>query len=795
MRGRIVGGALAVALLALPSAATARIREAGDILPPGQSGFVSAAGLPSGTGSPHLTDQVDKFLAFQFKPHGFDNPAQSTETPRAGVTIERDAFGVPTIRAQNDADMWFGAGYAVAEDRLFQLELFRRATQGHLAEILGKSYLEMDIQVRRDFYTPAEYDAQLAKLPPDLRARFTNYTAGVNAWIAQTRTDPNKLPAEFGVVNASGPADWSDRDSAAIGVYLARTVPSDDGEEMKNWQALNAFGPKLFDDILPIRTKGQVPSVPPSEGSFPAQPGRTRKQEAQGFKRSQQFLKTVPMPAASEGVGGVTATGAGSPVPSLPMVGQLGRQGSNMWAIRSKGGVATLFNGPQLGFQIPELFVELEVHRPGYDMRGVTAPGVPLVAIGHNQHVAWGFTSGLTDDDDLYVEKLAGGPESYSFNGQQRQMECRDEKFDYRSPPSDLLGLNPGNPPSQGSETHRICRTVHGPVQARGDGVAFARRYAVWGREVETLQGLSDVTDATSVADVDKAIAKVTWNENLVAADDKGHIGYWHPGLLPVKPRTWDERLPFPGTGGAEWRGVLKVSQRPHVIDPKQGFVFNWNNVPSAGWTQGDIPARERVNGPYHRSALLRAAVRKAHADGGGFEAARNVDRITGTTAQQRAVAAGPLRRAAQGAKPPASTVLDTIRAWNGSYHMTDSDGTVDPGVAAWRAFGDAAQKIRFGNAFDAQTLGLAETSPGGSHLMEYSPVKVYSLRTLGVRGWRQAAKLAYGALVDKFGSTDPAKWRDKRLLYNTSAQGAASFPDIPFMDRGTWQQDVELGP
>lgn len=792
MRGWFVLGVLAV-LLALPASAAARVVRAGDILPPGQSGHVTITGVPSGTGSPHLTDQLERFLAFDFKPHGFDNPAQSTEVPRIGVTIERDDWGVPTIRGQNDDDIWFGAGYAVAQDRLFQLELFRRATQGRLAEIVGRGYLEDDITTRRDFYTGPELDAGLASLPDHYEARFRSYTAGVNAWIAQTRSDPNKLPAEFGLVNAAPPADWSARDSAAIGVYLGRTVPSDDGEELANWKAMNLFGSKLFNRVLPIRTKGQVPTVPPEEGSFPAQPGRTAKDEAAGFKRSKAFLKNVPMPK-EEDVGGTNASAR--ELGALPMLGQLGQRGSNMWAMRNKGGGATLFNGPQLGFQIPELFVEFEVHRPGYDARGVTAPGLPLVAIGHNGQVAWGFTSGLTDEDDLYVEKLTG-PEKYMYKGQERQMECRDETFSYRSPPSDatsILDLEPAAPES-GTETRRLCRTVHGPVQGRAEGTAFARRYAIWGREFETLGGLVGVSESKNVAEVDRAMAQVTWNENLMAADSQGNIGYWHPGLLPIKPRGYDERLPFPGTGEAEWKGFLTPKQRPHSINPKQGWLVNWNNVPSAGWTQGDFPARERGLGPYHRAKLLSKAAARAHANGGGFEQARAVDRITGTTAQQRPVAAGPLNSALRGATGNAKTVLETIKRWNGSYHVTDANGTVDPGVAAWREFANAALKIGFGKFWDHKELRLFETSPGSSHRQELSNVQVYSLRSIGAKGWRQAAKLAFPALATRFGSEDPAKWRDKRLMYSPGAQGAASFGPIPFMDRGTWQQVVELGP
>jgi len=205
---------------------------------------------------------------------------------------------------------------------------------------------------------------------------------------------------------------------------------------------------------------------------------------------------------------------------------------------------------------IPELFVEFEIHSPVQNVRGVSAAGIPLVGIGHNDHVAWGFTSGLSDTNDLYAEKLSGA-ESYSFKGKNVKMDCRDEVFDFRTPPTDLpdrvteiLGGKPQ--PAAGSKTERICRTVHGPVQARGDGTAFARRYATWGRELETIDGLTQLNDAQNVKQVNKAMLNVTWNENVISADDQGNIGYWHPGLHPLRPRNFDERLPYPGTGQAE---------------------------------------------------------------------------------------------------------------------------------------------------------------------------------------------------------------------------------------------------
>src|SRR5689334_19311669 len=131
-----VACALATAL-AFPVVATAGVRTAQSVLPPGQSGFVPPDGQPP---NPHLTDQVSLFESFTLKPAGFDLPG-TVESPRAGVTITRDAYGVPAVRAATDQDAWFGAGYAVAQDRLVELELFRRSTEGRLAVVLGKSRL------------------------------------------------------------------------------------------------------------------------------------------------------------------------------------------------------------------------------------------------------------------------------------------------------------------------------------------------------------------------------------------------------------------------------------------------------------------------------------------------------------------------------------------------------------------------------------------------------------------------------------------------------------------------------
>ena len=767
-----------------PSAA-AEVKRAESIMPPGQSGFVSAPCLADSSAcDPHLTDQISLFTQFEYKNSMLGQPG-AEETPKAGVRIVRDDYGVPSVYGDTEDDMWWGAGYAIAQDRLFQIEAFRRATTGTLAEILGKGALEDDIIARRDFYTKDERMKMVESLPDDLRSRWQAYADGVNAWIDEVNSDPSKMPAEYVALGAT-PEPLEVHQMAAIGIYLARTTPSDDGEELANLEGFQAVGPKVFDRVFPLRTPGQWGTVPRSEGLFPSRPGRTRKQERRAFKRSSAYVKGLPLPGAEE-----SASGSAVARRFLPDLG-----GSKMWAMR-KLGHAWLLTGPQLGFVMPERLVELELHSPTLNVRGSTAAGVPIIGIGHNEHVSWGVTSGLGDEDDLYAEEMVGD-EGYRFRGKTETMECRDETFTYRPPPSDFLALLDLEVPdtSSGSQTERLCRTVHGPVQetVAGEGIAYARKYAIWKREVGTIVGLDMVNRARSIEDVDAAADELTWNENLMAADDRGNIGYWNPGLLPVRSKRWDERLPFPGTGGAEWKGLLPPDDRPQVINPTQGWLANWNNPPSFGSTNGDGPAKERTIGGFHRGKFLARTVKRFYARYPNFDGLKAIDRVTGTHAQQRMLSTGKLKKARRGASGDAKVVLDAILAWDGDYATTDSEGKVPPGVAAWDAFCATARNVAVAR-YPKEVSKLGH-SAGGSHLQECATLEAFGLRTLKRAGYRKAAVAAMSELEKKFGSKDPVTWKTDRPNYPVGSEGGGSFPEpFPFFDRGTWTEATELAP
>lgn len=794
MRAGVALLAALAALVLAPASAAASVVRAESILPPGESGFVSVPGLASGGGSPHLYDQTPLFTSFRWRDAMLGQPGSTNEQPKTGVTIARDAYGVPSVTGDTSDNLWWGAGYATAEDRLFELEIFKRVGNGTLAEVAGKAQLGMDVADRRDFYTPAEVDQIIAALPAEFRQRYQDYADGINAWVDHVLTDPADLPGEYPAVGLA-PSHFTVPDLVRIGIYLARETPNGDGIELTDMAAIDASGPTAFNRILPLRIPGQRSTIPRADGLFPSDPGRTRKQERKALARSYAYVKTLPQTdgkdmgtePAFQQPGGSSGNSAAARV-----LTPIRHGGSYMVTIGDRRHHhAFLFNGPELGFLAPEELYEIELHGPGLDVRGITAPGAPVVAIGHNQHVAFGLTSGLTMTNHLYAEKLVPGqPEQYYYKGQVRQMDCRDETFNWKTAPSGLLGG--ASPTDNGSVTYRLCRTVHGPVQARAGGYAYARRYAPWMREAETLIGLSQVDTATTVRDVDRALSHVTWNENMMAADDQGNIGYWHPGLLPEAPYGWDERLPYPGDGRAEWRGFLPVARRPHVINPEAGYLTNWNTLPSQGWTTGNAPASERVAGPWFRDVYLNrlaGALKRSHATFDGLE---RLVQQAGTTAQQRPLALRLLHSAAHRSKGKAGVVLATILGWDGNYNRTDANGTTDPGAAAWIELRNQMQKLAIAPLGQAGQL-IGGEQPNNEHDFDVSLGQAFALRTLSAAQIRQAAAAAFDALAARFKSNDPRTWRAPRDMFNETVLGAEQPPPMPFFDRGTFEQFVEL--
>ena len=420
-----------------------------------------------------------------------------------------------------------------------------------------------------------------------------------------------------------------------------------------------------------------------------------------------------------------------------------------------------LFNGPQLGFSIPELFVEFELHSPVQNMRGVSAAGVPVVGIGHNGRMAWGFTSGLSDEDDLYAEQLTG-PETYTFRGPQRQMGCRDERFDYRSPHGPARPLGDGSrraawpAPVRAHLPHRSrpCpgagqgRGLRAPVRDLGPRAGDARRAVGAQRRAEG-------------APADRALG-VTWNENVIAADDRGNIGDRHPGLHPLRPRNSDKRLPYPGTGEAEWRGLLSPRKTPQVINPRQGYVISGKRA------LGGLDRRRRSGA----RALTGRSTAPACCGGwchGSPPSPPTRPRRRSTAAAVRPPSSAPfrqLRRARRDRRGKSRELLPTLTSGTAATPASTRRG-VDPGVAVWEE-----SRIRPSRSPSAHSRkgGLGGASlRAARHLAQ-----VRHLQRRGVcaahprpRGLRPAA--APTTRWRPASAPQPGHWREPRRMYDTA--------------------------
>lgn len=832
MSRRIIVSVVAVVALvatAVPGAADEEEEgfRALTINTPGQRGHVSAADYAlmsaGGDAPPHMTDQLDPYAGFLYRSGAFQPDSGIPDMVLPGARIYRDDYGVPAIYADTLVNAWRAAGYAISEDRMWQQHLLRMVAQGRLAEMLGTDGLEMDIQQRRDYYTAAEYKAFFAALEPWEQDVLEAYAQGVNLYIAEMHANPAKMPVEIAALGL--PIEpWDAIDSLALGALMARSVASDGGQELENAKLLRDLvaahgevdGKAIFNDLLWLNDPGAPASVPAEEGTFSSYPDGPP--QADSLDNSVQ--ETLELPAYFKSVARQLRVERKLRAKLQDELG-LPNPGSNAWAVapeRSADDSAFLFNGPQVGYTMPGLLTEFEIHIAEepfeMDAKGVTVAGVPVVGIGYTDHHAWGLTSGLSDTKDLYIEELVGDDRHYRYKGEVLEMDCRTETFVVKS----TLEIADGTPPT--IEEREFCRTVHGPVIAVDEeaGVAYSQRYAIWNEEIGTLKGLMRFPLAESLEDFEAAIDMVTWNENATYADAEGNIAYWHPGLYPKRPRNFDERLPYPGTGEAEWEGLLTFEQMPHAINPEQGWLANWNSKPSVGWTSGDPHYGDRPWGQANRLDSLARVLAADDSvspwgapDDDGLTLGRDgifaPDVSGGVYDQTIYYFRDFLARAA--ADPSATdrqrAALAEIAEWDGNLEDLNSDGRYDaPGATIFHEWVERAAKSVFG-----QYLTIGGFSRGG-HPTEPSPVINLFLRSLlgdaatlpqsrDYLAGRTAEEVILTTLSDalarletRFGTANLAEWLGNIRTSELEVQGLGPEDEIPYQDRGSWIEVLE---
>ncbi|HZO22631.1 MAG TPA: penicillin acylase family protein [Steroidobacteraceae bacterium] len=454
------------------------------------------------------------------------------EVPRLhhAVRVQRDTWGVAHIYAQDEHDLFFAQGFVVAQDRLFQMELWKRSGQGRLAELLGPSAIQRDINARRLQYRGSMAD-EYRSYAPDTQAILQAFTDGINAYIADVQKPGGPgLPIEFRIAGFR-PEPWKPSD--CLNRLAAYAMMSNASRELLHAQAVALLGADratgLFQFDPPVRLE-PVPGID-LRGLTPAILADIVSSD-----------RRIPFPASS-------------------------LQESNNWTLSGKltaSGLPLLANDPHRVIAQPSLRYIVHLNAPGWNVIGAGEPGLPGVAAGHNEQIAWGFTIFGLDQEDLYLETLDPQDATrYKTARGWKRMRQEHETIHVRGAP-DFDAV--------------VQWTDHGPVLWADGRRALALRWI--GAEPGTAGYLGSLTLDRAQNWQEFESAMPHWkvpSENIVYADRAGNIGEHSTGLAPLR-RNFTGLLPVPADGRFEWAGFVPNSKLPHSYNPAAGFIASANH-------------------------------------------------------------------------------------------------------------------------------------------------------------------------------------------------------------------------
>jgi penicillin amidase len=484
----------------------------------------------------------------------------------APVSVRRDSHGIPHIEAASQDDLLLTQGYVTAQDRLWQMDVLRRNSAGELAEILGPSLLEHD-KAQRVLQMRNVAQRIYSSLPEADRHRYEQYSLGVNLYMTQSES---RLPAEFRLLQYR-PKPWSGVDCVLIGLNMIQSLDTHwEAKLSRERVAAHLHDPKLEADLYPTGSwRDQPPTAAVSDMTQPhpaPQPADDEDNDQTETKLELQQSPEMRVPQVT-----TLRPGSGENLQSLRdtlgLPTCLGcTPGSNSWVIAGKhtaSGKPLLSNDMHLGLTVPNAWYMADLRAPGIHVAGVTLPGVPLVVAGHNDHVAWGFTALYGDVQDLYVEKLDG-------------------KGNYAGPHGEWLPL------AHAPETIHVRwgRDVQMDVQLTPHGPLLDPIFLTETRPIALHWTLYDpALAAIPLYEIDTAVnwqqfsnALQAWcwpTQNLVYADDAGHIAYHAIGKVPLRPaglmgvpiQDWQH----------EWQGYIPFDNLPYSVDPPSGLLATAN--------------------------------------------------------------------------------------------------------------------------------------------------------------------------------------------------------------------------
>ncbi|MEO8749398.1 MAG: penicillin acylase family protein [Allobranchiibius sp.] len=649
--------------------------QAMSILPPGENGLVNAVdAVKFETTKQRPANSQDQLGKYQDLLYGYGSLTDSTlgkyyndesfgvrpgdvirtEKPGTGVTIYRDTHDVPHVYGDTDQSMAFGAGYAQAEDRLFLMDVLRHYGEGTLSSFLGGSceFEQMDHdQLLLAPYTKTQATAQVDALPKQYgeqgalaKSLIQNYVKGVNAYIASTRLDLTKLPADYAAAAPSLlPTNWSEADVVAIAGLIGGIFGRGGGSEVANAHLLQYLQKTLG------ATKGAAAFKQFRNSNDPLAPTTSDKPFPYEIPGKINPATTALPDYNAPVTGGPVATDSNCnllkpnamALSIIKGLSQVPKHMSNALVVNadhSTGGHPIAVFGPQVSYYAPQILSQLDLHSPHYAASGASFPGTGLVELGRGEDYAWSATSAGSDIIDQRLEKICdpngGAPAAegtyYEYKGSCVPMV--NEQFNETALPK-VGGLGA---PAQ--LNHAIHLTRHGIVQgwttAGGKPVAIVIQRSTYNHDVDSVVGFLHWGQPALTHDAKswmKGAEQVEFTFNWFYVDDRD-TGYYTSGLDPVRPSNVNPDLPTWGTGNSEWQGYLPSAQHVHEINPPKGYFVSWNNKPAPQFAAAD---EQYGYGQVFRSILLVAQLKKQLAAHGGKLTRAQVVQAMETAASQ----------------------------------------------------------------------------------------------------------------------------------------------------------------
>ncbi len=511
------------------------------------------------------------------------------------VSTDRDDRGVWFITGPDNASLYDiseAMGYAVATDRLWQLEQYRRTGRGRLSEILGPSMLRTDSYLRTVGYSEEELLALFDALGPEPRAMVQGYVDGINRRVSEVLEDPLLLPLEFKAIDfqrllqfdfTPTLSEWTVVDLLSWIIVLQRNF---DGQALKLWEIRNADlyqvlaegfpddHAQMFEDLRWLNDPDAQTYIPDGAGKTKALAGLSGRIPSGAGDRA---LPNMRQAAAS-----MTET-RDTVVNSLKSINAWVKMGSYGWVVsgaKTWSGNPILYSGPQMGFDVPSIVTEGSIRAGGLNVSGMTVPGMPTLIVSRTPIHALAMMTGHAKTEDYYIEEPS-------------------DVFLHRTEIIPVLG--------QPDETVGIYRSAHGPVMSpmpydpasydpEADGSIISWKYAHWGRELEFIVAALKVLRARDLDEAGEGAEILPSSFHVLYANRGGEIAYWMTGRDPVRP-PGEWRLPQGFLGPhLEWDAdILKA--RSTDRNTSQGFYCGWNNKSSA---DTDAPY-----GPFHRAHVI----------------------------------------------------------------------------------------------------------------------------------------------------------------------------------------------